>query len=91
MVERGVQSSLPSLTYEALKALGEDIEAFRQRHHLTGRRRRRRDLERGKGGGEDEVSERGRGRSKRGQEEEEERGKEEREEGKRRKFRKYSR
>ena len=26
----GIQSSLPSLTYEALKALGEDIQAFRQ-------------------------------------------------------------
>ncbi|KAG7177784.1 hypothetical protein Hamer_G024608, partial [Homarus americanus] len=36
-VERGVQSSLPSLTYEALKALGEDIEAFRQLHQLTER------------------------------------------------------
>lgn len=36
-VERGVQSSLPSLTYEALRALGEDIEAFRQMHQLTGK------------------------------------------------------
>ncbi|XP_071517675.1 uncharacterized protein, partial [Panulirus ornatus] len=35
VVERGVQSSLPSLTYEALKALGEDIEAFRQMHQLS--------------------------------------------------------
>ncbi|XP_064085467.1 mucin-2-like [Macrobrachium nipponense] len=34
-VERAVQSSLPSLTYQALKALGEDIEAFRHLHQLT--------------------------------------------------------
>ena len=35
-VERGVQSSLPSLTYEALKALGQDIEAFRQMQRIQG-------------------------------------------------------
>lgn len=35
-VERGIQSSLPSLTYEAIRALGEDIQAFRHRHQLTG-------------------------------------------------------
>ncbi|XP_045134926.1 dachshund homolog 1-like isoform X2 [Portunus trituberculatus] len=31
----GVQSSLPSLTYEAIRALGEDIQAFRQRHQMA--------------------------------------------------------
>ncbi|XP_076057989.1 roundabout homolog 2-like [Oratosquilla oratoria] len=35
-VDRGVQSSLPSLTYEALKALGNDIESFTLRHHEAG-------------------------------------------------------
>ncbi|KAK8388085.1 hypothetical protein O3P69_020165 [Scylla paramamosain] len=34
-MERGVQSSLPSLTYEAIRALGEDIQAFRQRHQMA--------------------------------------------------------
>ncbi|XP_068207624.1 LOW QUALITY PROTEIN: protein sax-3-like [Palaemon carinicauda] len=34
VVERAVQSSLPSLTYQAIKALGEDIEAFRNLQQL---------------------------------------------------------
>ncbi|KAK4315046.1 hypothetical protein Pmani_013705, partial [Petrolisthes manimaculis] len=34
-VERGIQSSLPSLTYEAIRALGEDIQAFRHTQQIT--------------------------------------------------------